>query len=359
MVEKRRSGLAAHRRAYGSSRFNPITEQTSIVPTTYRVMYNGNTNTSGNSPINGFFSYKAGTSVTVLGNTASPLLEKAGFIFTGWNTEANGSGISYSQGDIFVINTNITLYAQWTIVPNTSPVIFRTVGTTNWTAPVDVSLVEYLVVGGGGGSGGGFDTGGGGGGGGGMVLLGTLSVNPGNVYSIVVGDGGDGGISIRSPISETNGDNGENSSFSTIVALGGGGGYASRNTNPLGSSAGGPSVSGFGPTASTGGSGGGSAGDLNGAGGGGGGNNTNGSDGVSNTGGNGGSGISTSISGSSLIYGAGGRGANGNVTIGNTAVAGASNTGNGARGGGTGSFAQTNGAKGGSGIVILKYTPSA
>ena len=65
--------------------------------------------------------------------------------------------------------------------------------------------------------------------------------------------------------------------------------------------------------------------------------------------------ITNSISGSSVTYGTGGRGANGNVTGGNTAVAGAANTGNGARGGGTASSAQTNGAQGGSGIVIITY----
>lgn len=235
----------------------------------------------------------------------------------------------------------------------TSIVSFKNVGSTTWTAPANVTSVEYLVVGGGGGSGGGFDTGGGGGGGGGMVLSGTLSVIPGDTYNIVVGDGGAGGISIRNPVSETNGIAGDNSEFNAIVALGGGGGYASRSSNSGGSSAGGTSVSGV--SASIGGSGGGNASDGNGAGGGGG-NTTNGSNGVSNTGGNGGLGISNSITGTSVVYGAGGRGANGNTTY--ESVPGLANTGNGAVGGGGASFVQRNGAKGGSGIVILKYTPS-
>ncbi len=234
-------------------------------------------------------------------------------------------------------------------IPNPVITTYSAVQTTTWTALTGVTSVEYLVVGGGGGSGGGFDTGGGGGG---MVLSGSLSVTPGTPYNVIVGDGGAGGISIRSPVSETNGSAGDNSGFDTITSLGGGGGYASRQTSGV-SSAGGNQVSPS--TASTGGSGGGSAGDANGAGGGGGGNSSNGGNGVSNIGGAGGSGISDSLSGSSVTYGAGGRGANGNVTGGNTAVVGAPNTGNGARGGGTASFAQTNGAKGGSGIVIIKY----
>ncbi len=236
-------------------------------------------------------------------------------------------------------------------VPSTLTISqYLDVGTTSWTAPAFVRSVEYLIVGGGGGSGGGFDTGGGGGGGGGMVLTGTFSVTPGITYTVTVGDGGASGVSIRDPVSETNGLSGDDSIFGNITALGGGGGYASRYTSGV-SSSGGISVSGL--TASTGGSGGGSAGDGNGAGGGGGGNTTNGSAGVANVGGNGGSGITSLITGTSQTYGAGGRGANGNTD--NNAVAGAANTGNGARGGGCTSSSQTNGAKGGSGLVILKY----
>jgi hypothetical protein len=229
---------------------------------------------------------------------------------------------------------------------------FTTVGSDTWIAPSGVTSVNYLVVGGGGGSGGGFDTGGGGGGGGGEVLSGTLSVTPLSSYNIVVGDGGNGGESIRgtSP-SETNGVSGEISSFDSIIAFGGDGGYASRRTAGTSSAGGIAAVNGI--SGGSGGSGGGSNFDGNGAGGGGGGSSGNGSDGVANTGGNGGAGTTSSISGTSQTYGVGGRGANGNSN--NAAVSGTVNTGNGARGGGATSSADENGAKGGSGIVILSY----
>jgi hypothetical protein len=254
---------------------------------------------------------------------------------------------------------------------------FTTVGSTTWTAPAGVTSVEYLVVGGGGGSGGGYDTGGGGGGGGGMVRKGTLSVTPGDVYNITVGDGGAGGISNRLALPETNGRSGQSSVFASIESLGGGRGYASRMPDPLSdplpdpnpiANAGGISVlvdasgnpisdASGNLVASTGGSGGGSAGqpDFNGSGGGGGGSDSNGSNGIPSAGGNGGGGISSSISGSAVFYGVGGRGADGNKTSGNAGVAGASNTGNGARGGGATSSSDNDGAKGGSGIVILRY----
>ena len=111
MVGKKRSGLANDRRAYG---YCPIVQ---AVPTTYTVTYDGNTNTSGNVPTDGSSPYTAGSTVTVVVNSGSSVLAKSGFTFTTWNTLANGSGTSYSQGNTFIINANTILYAQWTPVP--------------------------------------------------------------------------------------------------------------------------------------------------------------------------------------------------------------------------------------------------
>ena len=101
---KKRSGLAKYRRAYGCSRYYSI----------YTIAYNGNTNTSGNVPIDGSSPYAVDSTVTVLGNSGSPVLAKQGFTFAGWNTIADGTGISYSQGNTFTINANTIMYAQWT-----------------------------------------------------------------------------------------------------------------------------------------------------------------------------------------------------------------------------------------------------
>ena len=103
MTGRKRSGLAIHRRAY---RYEPVAQSP-----TYTLTYNGNTNTSGNVPIDDYSPYTSGLSVTVLGNSGS--LVKTGFRFTEWNTQANGSGISFSEGDTFTINSNIILYAVW------------------------------------------------------------------------------------------------------------------------------------------------------------------------------------------------------------------------------------------------------
>ena len=49
-----------------------------------------------------------------------------------------------------------------------------------------------------------------------MVLAGTLSVTPGQSYSVVVGAGGAGGDSIRS---NRNGLDGNNSQFDSVVSF--------------------------------------------------------------------------------------------------------------------------------------------
>ena len=87
----------------------------------YTITYNGNTNTSGNVPTDESSPYASGSTVTVLGNSGSPALENSGFTFAGWNTIANGSGISFSQGNTFTVYANTTLYARWRPVDSSSP----------------------------------------------------------------------------------------------------------------------------------------------------------------------------------------------------------------------------------------------
>jgi hypothetical protein len=91
----------------------------------YTVTYNGNGNTGGTVPAT--VSYFPGQMVFVSTNTGS--LVRAGFTFSGWNTQPNGSGINYNpptppdsfimgnpvvyQQSIVYIATNIVLYARW------------------------------------------------------------------------------------------------------------------------------------------------------------------------------------------------------------------------------------------------------
>ncbi|MBR4720212.1 MAG: leucine-rich repeat protein [Clostridia bacterium] len=47
------------------------------------------------------------------GGSVTPASKNVNCTFNNWNTEKNGSGISYSPGDIYNPNANVTLYAQW------------------------------------------------------------------------------------------------------------------------------------------------------------------------------------------------------------------------------------------------------
>lgn len=57
----------------------------------------------------------AGNSITVPSGAG---LTFAGYSFVSWNTEANGSGTSYSPGESLVVTTALTLYAQWSPSPS-------------------------------------------------------------------------------------------------------------------------------------------------------------------------------------------------------------------------------------------------
>jgi len=41
---------------------------------------------------------------------------RSGYTFTGWNLQANGSGNALNPGQVFTVNSNYTLYAQWKTV---------------------------------------------------------------------------------------------------------------------------------------------------------------------------------------------------------------------------------------------------
>ena len=77
---------------------------------------------NGGSPVDVYpnntgFTYKKNATAAVWDNTradGSVWFSRAGYIFTGWNTESDGSGTSYSPNSTIVLtNTQTTLYAQW------------------------------------------------------------------------------------------------------------------------------------------------------------------------------------------------------------------------------------------------------
>jgi uncharacterized repeat protein (TIGR02543 family) len=61
---------------------------------------------------------------------------RTGFTFAGWNTKADGTGTSYSDGQSITVPASLTLYAQWTAKPasQAAKMASQTVGFTS-TAP--------------------------------------------------------------------------------------------------------------------------------------------------------------------------------------------------------------------------------
>src|SRR5208337_3514237 len=81
----------------------------------YTVTYDGNGSTGGSVPID-TINYEQGQTVTVLSNTGN--LVETNYTFAGWNTMADGSGTTYTQGQTFTMGaSNVTLYCKWTENP--------------------------------------------------------------------------------------------------------------------------------------------------------------------------------------------------------------------------------------------------
>jgi fibronectin-binding autotransporter adhesin len=323
------------------------------------------------------------------------------------------------KASLIALFISVFVYPNKSFAANCSPeittngsytvVAFKTVGTCTWSTPAGLTVFKGLIVGGGGGGGAHM---GGGGGGGGLIEFDSLTATS-DVFTITVGDGGDGAPS------SSGGPAGYSGNNSTIIgnginliARGGAGGASTYTFNIY-------------PATTNGGSGGGSSGanDYPGAypqdrssvgtqtsqsqtpllttiggqqfgfngsapgarwnpggGGGAGGSGTNtpatGGSGRANSilgtnyywaGGGGGSGYSTI--GGNGGSGGGGGGGSGNISIGTggTGGAGINSGGSGAYiggvggintggGGGAGTYSAYAGGKGGSGIVVLSYS---
>ena len=74
----------------------------------YTVTYNANGG-RGSYAVMGYIEGRAHRVYT----RSSTGINYTGYIFDGWNTEADGSGIAYSAGDNLIISDNVHLYAQW------------------------------------------------------------------------------------------------------------------------------------------------------------------------------------------------------------------------------------------------------
>ena len=112
-------------------------------PYKYTVVFNGNGSTGGKIANKALNCGTPGT-LTVNGFT------RKGFKFAGWNTDKDGSGLSYEDCDVINIvpeknSQNITLYAQWTPV-NYKITYVRNGGILNPEYPNYITSYEYNHV---------------------------------------------------------------------------------------------------------------------------------------------------------------------------------------------------------------------
>lgn len=270
--------------------------------------------------------------------------------------EGSGSAISHAQNSDSSFNLT-PASGQWTSIAQTATYGPYTVVTFprtiinafgGWKTPDSITAVTALIVGGGGG--GGWNTGGGGGGGA-IIPVNKIAVE--GYESVIVGTGGEGALSTTTnSIPIISGETGSASSFDAYTASGGNkGADFVTNQNSLGGTGLTNSTGSFTTTSGTGGTG----------------PSTSNSNGTAGT-----NGYSSSITGSTLVYGSGGgggayggNGGAGGTGAGNGGGASAYPTGTVASsgfdgtpnrgGGGGGSAAHVAAGNGGSGVVIIRY----
>jgi uncharacterized repeat protein (TIGR02543 family) len=106
----------------------------SVVANTYVVSFNANGGTDSMSP------ESSNTGASLSANAFS----RSGYTFSGWNTQASGSGTVYADGANYGFGANVTLYAQWAI--NVYTVTFNANGGTGSMASESSSSTQALSV---------------------------------------------------------------------------------------------------------------------------------------------------------------------------------------------------------------------
>jgi uncharacterized repeat protein (TIGR02543 family) len=118
----------------------PPVEYTFVVNspvTEYTLFYDGNENTGGTVPSN-----QTGNGNVTLA-TNSGLLVRDGFIFKGWNTEANGSGMRYLVSSTYNLSGDVTLFAEWDPIP---AITYHPNGATGGETPDDIPAGSPVTI---------------------------------------------------------------------------------------------------------------------------------------------------------------------------------------------------------------------
>ena len=72
---------------------------------------------------------------------------KGGYVFDGWNTKADGSGVNYTNGQLVYMSTSLTLYAKWKLdAPSTMFAIYDPNGGVGDVAIDEVATNTYYTI---------------------------------------------------------------------------------------------------------------------------------------------------------------------------------------------------------------------
>jgi len=273
----------------------------SIIPTTY-----------GNISSSGILTLTFPQNTSALGTYIVTATGTGGIATQSWNFDVTDIVPDTISGGTYV---DVSGYRIRTFTSSSTLIVSTT------------TTVDLLLIGGGGGGGGGQNRAAGGGAAGGVVYKTLYSITTGS-YPITIGSGG--------TTSSSDGTNGVNSQFSSLIAIGGGSGNGGFGNGGDGGSGGGGSQAATNggnalqAASASGGFGNNGGGGRYQSGGGGGGATGTGVLAIySGNAGNGGAGYTSNISGISLVYAGGGGGG----TQVNSAVAGTGGTGGGGNGG--------------------------
>ena len=107
------SGVANFDIEFSAATFTSPEATVTVSRPAYTVSYDANTAT-GTAPA-------ATSASSAIAVAAASQLSKPGFVFAGWNTRADGSGVAYGAGSSILPVANLTLYAQWSAAPQVSP----------------------------------------------------------------------------------------------------------------------------------------------------------------------------------------------------------------------------------------------
>jgi titin len=101
-------------RAVNAAGYSAAASITATVGQRYTVTYSGNGATSGSVPAAQTVIVGSNVSITL---PAQGTLLRSGYVFGGWNTLADGTGINYNAGSSYPPAADITLYARWNGLP--------------------------------------------------------------------------------------------------------------------------------------------------------------------------------------------------------------------------------------------------